>query len=153
MRMATQLLRCCLVLLLAGIAASGVPALAGGKIGPVVPQGQGESCVEPVDVMRRNHMEFILHQRDETVHRGIRTSKYSLNECISCHVVPDSAGDMPAAGEAGHFCSSCHVYAAVQIDCFQCHADQPMSVGHGGRPARTAHVGDTHESVATQEGQ
>ena len=42
---------------------------------PDVAEAEGK-CVEPTDVMRRDHMEFILHQRDETVHEGIRTSKH-----------------------------------------------------------------------------
>ncbi|MGD2056814.1 MAG: sulfur reduction protein DsrJ, partial [Gammaproteobacteria bacterium] len=42
-----------------------------------------QGCVEPTEEMRRNHMEYILHQRDETMHRGIRTKQYSLEECIN----------------------------------------------------------------------
>ena len=44
-----------------------------------------KSCVEPTDFMRRNHMEVIKHQRDETVHGGIRSTKHSLAVCIACH--------------------------------------------------------------------
>ena len=47
---------------------------------------QLESCVEPTEFMRRNHMEVIKHQRDETVHNGIRSTKHSLAGCIECHV-------------------------------------------------------------------
>ena len=39
-----------------------------------------EHCVEPTEIMRRNHMDFLLHQRDETVLKGVRTQKYSLVE-------------------------------------------------------------------------
>ena len=35
---------------------------------------KGDKCVEPTDVMRRNHMEFILHQRDDTMRRGVRVA-------------------------------------------------------------------------------
>ena len=101
---------------------------------PVIPEAQGrvseaQGCVEPVEEMRKNHMEYILHQRDETVYRGIRTRQYSLEECINCHV--SDAPDAPRYGDVEHFCSSCHTYAAVQIDCFQCHADRPVKTsGH-----------------------
>ncbi len=96
---------------------------------PVIPEAQArfsdeQGCVEPVDEMRRNHMEYILHQRDETVYEGIRTRQYSLNECINCHV--SDAPDAPRISSEKHFCSSCHTYAAVSIDCFQCHADRPV---------------------------
>jgi hypothetical protein len=95
---------------------------------PVIPEAhsrvsEAQGCVEPVEEMRRNHMEYILHQRDETMHRGIRTRQYSLAECINCHV--SDASDAPRYGNKTHFCSSCHTYAAVSIDCFQCHADRP----------------------------
>jgi len=78
---------------------------------------QGDQCVEPTDEMRRNHMKYILHQRDETMHRGIRTTKHSLKGCINCHADPETGSVL---GENG-FCETCHTYAAVKIDCFGCH--------------------------------
>jgi hypothetical protein len=92
---------------------------------PQVPKAKAEQCVEPTEVMRRDHMEFILHQRDETMHRGIRTKRHSLSECISCHVNPGPDGSFPRVSDAQHFCASCHAYASVNIDCFQCHSDVP----------------------------
>ena len=82
---------------------------------------KGEQCVEPNDVMRRNHMDFLKHQRDETLREGIRGQKYSLNDCIDCHAVtsPDVAGGKVRTLKP--FCAECHSYAAVSIDCFQCH--------------------------------
>ena len=97
--------------------------------GPFIPKAQRrysdtQGCVEPTDEMRTNHMEYILDQRDATMHEGIRTTQYSLNECINCHV--SDAPDAPRADSEKHFCNSCHTYAAVSIDCFQCHADRPV---------------------------
>ena len=97
---------------------------------PVVPEAQrrvseAQGCVEPTADMRRNHMKYILHQRDETMHQGIRTKRYSLEECINCHV--SSAPDAPRVSSEQHFCNSCHTYAAVNIDCFECHADRPAA--------------------------
>ena len=37
-------------------------------------------CVEPVEIMRKQHFEFMLEHRDDTVIDGIRTKKHSLNE-------------------------------------------------------------------------
>ena len=78
-----------------------------------------------------------MHQRDETVHRGIRTRKHSLKECIECHVQRDDAGSTIPVDAPGQFCQSCHEYAAVSMDCFQCHATTPDSGGYaamGGTP-------------------
>jgi hypothetical protein len=109
-----------------------LPALAraGDSLLPVVPQAQHrvsetQGCVEPTEDMRRNHMKYILHQRDETVHEGIRTKQFSLEQCIDCHV--SSAPDAPRVSSEQHFCNSCHTYAAVNIDCFECHADRPLA--------------------------
>ena len=90
------------------------------------PTDESLKCIQPEDEMRRNHMEYILHQRDITMHEGIRTETDSLAECINCHVEPDSNGEIAGIETDKHFCNACHQYAAVQIDCFQCHADRPQ---------------------------
>lgn len=92
---------------------------------PVIPHGKGTSCVEPVDIMRKNHMVFLLHKRDQTMHEGIRTKKYSLKECINCHVQKNNSGQYISINAEGQFCQSCHSYASVHIDCFECHATKP----------------------------
>lgn len=84
-----------------------------------------EKCVEPVEVMRRQHMEFILHQRDETMYQGIRSSRHSLAGCVNCHVTYDAEGAPLSYHDSRHFCTTCHQYAAVKIDCFQCHNSKP----------------------------
>lgn len=89
---------------------------------------KGDACVEPNDVMRRNHMKFLLHHREDTLRRGVRTKKYSLNECLECHVQPDKDGKVARIDSPNHFCSTCHVYAAVKLDCFECHSDLPKSM-------------------------
>ncbi len=99
---------------------------------PTVPKAKAKAtaeygCVNPVADMRKNHMKYLLHQRDQTMHKGIRTKKYSLARCIACHVTPDKHGKYPKFGDNNFFCSSCHNYAAVTIDCFQCHNDNPKS--------------------------
>ncbi len=92
---------------------------------PVHPEARGARCVESEDFMVRNHMNLILHQRDLTMHNGIRTPKYSLKECVGCHVQQRPNGSYIAINDPGQFCQSCHSYAAVQIDCFECHATTP----------------------------
>ena len=82
-------------------------------------------CVEPVEVMRKQHFEFILDHRDRTVIEGIRTTQYSLIACVDCHITANAQGEYARYSEETHFCASCHQFAAVTIDCFQCHADRP----------------------------
>ena len=118
-----------LIMVAAGLLLA-LPLYAGDVPSPVLPKAKAKAneefgCVEPLDVMRKNHMEFILHQRDDTMYEGIRTSKYALAECINCHVVPEQDGSYARYGDDKHFCSTCHTYAAVNIDCFGCHRDTP----------------------------
>jgi hypothetical protein len=111
---------------------------------PSVHTTPGEKCVEPTDVMRRDHMQFILHQRDDTMHRGIRTSKHSLKNCVNCHADPKTGSVLGKDG----FCQSCHTYAAVKIDCFGCHTDKPEKA-----PARKAAApGDIQAGAAAVTG-
>ena len=84
---------------------------------PAMKAERGESCVAPTEEMRRNHMKMLFHQRDETVHEGIRTKRFSLKQCVDCHASRKTGSVL---GEKG-FCASCHAYAAVKIDCFECH--------------------------------
>jgi hypothetical protein len=102
----------------------GAAALAGsgertaGRVAlPVVKIEQGEACVAPVAEMRRNHMMMLLRQRDRTMREGIRETRFGLQNCIECHASRKTGSVL---GEEG-FCSSCHAYASVKIDCFECH--------------------------------
>lgn len=83
------------------------------------------SCVEATDFMRRNHMEVIKHQRDATVHGGIRSTKHSLAGCIDCHVARDAQGQVLPVNDEKQFCGACHDFAAVRLNCFDCHATVP----------------------------
>ena len=83
------------------------------------------SCVRDTSFMRRNHMNLLLHNRDETMHNGIRTKKESLQGCINCHVTKDEAGKAIKVSDPKHFCAACHEYAAVKLDCFECHRSTP----------------------------
>jgi hypothetical protein len=85
---------------------------------PVVKIEKGEACVAPVEEMRRNHMKMLFHQRDRTMREGIRTTQFSLKGCVDCHASTKTGSVLGAEG----FCSSCHAYASVRIDCFECHS-------------------------------
>ncbi|MCW8927072.1 MAG: hypothetical protein OQJ84_12500 [Xanthomonadales bacterium] len=97
---------------------------------PSIPLAQGENCVEDSGFMRRNHMDLLKHQRDETMLEGVRGKPYSLKDCLACHVVRGPDAVPVTVSSPQHFCRSCHDYAAVSIDCFQCHASRPdMAAG------------------------
>ena len=81
----------------------------------------GDKCVEPNDIMRRNHMACLMHQRDEPVIEGNRGKKYSLQQCINCHATVDPEIKDSKVRTVKPFCAECHSYAAVKIDCFACH--------------------------------
>jgi predicted CXXCH cytochrome family protein len=85
----------------------------------------GTQCVAPPELMRRSHMEFLKHQRDDTVHGGIRGAKFSLKGCIECHASQKTGS---VAKAETNFCVSCHSYAAVKIDCFGCHTSKSGTV-------------------------
>lgn len=86
-------------------------------IGPEHPEGN--------EFMRVNHMNLLVDDRNKTVRLGDRSVKYSLKECVACHAVmgPD-AQPIPVNAE-NQFCAACHAYAAVKMDCFQCHKTTP----------------------------
>lgn len=83
--------------------------------------GKGGQCVEEPKLMRKIHMNLLKHQRDETMHKGIRGQKNSLADCIECHA-GKKTNNVLGSDEA--FCQGCHVYAAVKLDCFECHTSK-----------------------------
>ena len=95
---------------------------------PSYPKGRGEYCVEPTDVMRRDHFEYLMHHRQISVHLGVRSKRHSLVGCVDCHASQADDGTYISVNEPGQFCRSCHVYTAVKIDCFSCHAAVPDAV-------------------------
>ncbi|MGA8863601.1 MAG: hypothetical protein WBM09_09725 [Gallionella sp.] len=91
---------------------------------PKLDIGKGGQCVAPTEWMRVNHMKVLFKQRNETVHQGIRGSKYSLKNCVECHA---SLRDNSVIGRPDSFCEGCHRYEAVKIDCFECHSSKRSS--------------------------
>lgn len=89
---------------------------------PKLERGKGEKCVEETQFMRRNHMDLLKHHRDDTMRRGIRTTKHSLKGCVECHA-SEKTGSVAAGKE--DFCAACHSYASVKLDCWDCHATKP----------------------------
>jgi len=94
---------------------------------PVIPKALAGAEKGHAELMRRDHMDLMIHKRDETVHQGVRTKKYSLKACIACHAVLDNEKQPVSYSNPKHFCRICHDYAAVTIDCFQCHTSKPPS--------------------------
>ena len=108
---------------------------------PVIAQASGRTpepkividkpgrCVADTATMRREHPDMLKHQRDLTVHEGIRTRRFSLKACVDCHASSKTGSVLGAQG----FCQSCHSYAGVKLDCFECHSPK-ASIAVAGRP-------------------
>jgi len=114
------------VLALAGFADAGEQRASRVAL-PVVKIEKGEACVAPTAQMRRDHMKMLLHQRDGTLRQGLREPRFSLKNCIDCHASSVSGSVLGKDG----FCSSCHAYAAVSMDCFECHTPLRQSRAAG----------------------
>jgi hypothetical protein len=114
-------------------------ATAGRVPKPVIEVARGGQCVEDPAYMRRNHMQLLKHQRGDTLRGGVRTGKYSLKACIECHA-SQSTNSVSATNT--NFCQSCHTYAAVTLDCFGCHANQPAK--------NAASTQSPHETLQSQ---
>ena len=114
-------------LVVAGSVAPAGPMQTAGRtpVPQIEPARAGSQCVEPAALMRRNHMVYLKHQRDDTVHGGVRGAKYSLKGCIACHA---NAQTRSVAAAESNFCVSCHSYAAVSIDCFERHTSKAGEV-------------------------
>lgn len=99
---------------------------------PVVTVTAEGKCVEDTPFMLRNHMELLKHHRDQTVREGVRTTQHSLANCVTCHASRETGR---VTGSKDAFCEGCHRYAAVQLDCFECHSDRPKpAVAASGGP-------------------
>jgi hypothetical protein len=95
-------------------------------------------CVEDTPYMLRNHMDLLKHHRDLTVREGVRTTQHSLANCVTCHASKETGR---VTGSKDAFCEGCHRYAAVTLDCFECHSDRPKPIVAAGNlpiPAGTA---------------
>lgn len=108
--------------LTAGVAISG-------SVYPDIPKATGEAHPEGNEFMRVNHMDLLRHDRDLTMRQGIRDTNYSLAECVTCHAVNGPDAKPVTIKSEEHFCRTCHEYAAVKIDCFQCHNSVPDDLG------------------------
>ena len=94
-------------------------------------ENPGTQCVAPAEEMRRNHMEMLKHQRKLTLREGVRGSKVSLNGCIECHASKKTGS---VIGSNENFCQSCHAFAAVKLDCWDCHQPKAGYKATGAKP-------------------
>ncbi|OUS05816.1 hypothetical protein A9Q96_10750 [Rhodobacterales bacterium 52_120_T64] len=85
----------------------------------------GEAHPEGNEYWRVNHMDLLRHDRDLTMREGIRDTDASIAECVTCHAVNGLDAKPVTVKSEDHFCRVCHDYAAVKIDCFQCHNSIP----------------------------
>ncbi len=97
---------------------------------PSIPKANDNPDYHGDEEIRKTHMLGLMHQRDETMHEGVRSKDDSLNACMTCHAVKSETGMAVSYDSPQHFCRVCHDYTAVTVDCFSCHASTPdMRVG------------------------
>lgn len=125
-------------LLLIGALLPGGAVAAGERspLWPDIPAATGQPHPEGREYWRRNHMDLMRHDRDLTMREGERAIGASLKGCFDCHAARDAAGQVLSYADAGHFCRSCHDYAAVRVDCFMCHRSTPEGVDEGAKQAQ-----------------
>jgi len=129
-----KLLRILVITLAALAAVSAAPTFAGGgsrTAEPTIEIANPGKCVAPADEMRRNHMDMLRHQRDRSLRQGIRGEAASLNACIECHASKKTGSVL---GSNDNFCQGCHAYAAVKLDCFECHQPKAGFKAAGVKP-------------------
>jgi hypothetical protein len=77
-----------------------------------------KECIEPVAVMRTQHMKILDIWRDDVVRKGEKLYKGSNGKiyemslqstCMDCH------------SNKSNFCDQCHNYMAVNPYCWDCH--------------------------------
>jgi len=100
---------------------------AGAVAFPALPRGIGETCVEPLEVMRKDHMKLLNRRRGLRAHGGIRAARHSLAGCVHCHAQQDAGGGFIAVDAPGQFCETCHAFSGVRPGCFECHAAKPAA--------------------------
>ena len=112
---------------------------------PAIPHGKGERCIADRDVMRRDHMRMLLSYRHQAVRDGAHQPQHGIDDCVSCHAVKGADGGSVGIDSPQHFCRVCHDYAAVRIDCFECHPSRPQA-----QPVRSGRA-QTGSDVAALE--
>ncbi|WP_434510682.1 sulfate reduction electron transfer complex DsrMKJOP subunit DsrJ [Desulfitobacterium sp. AusDCA] len=117
---------------------------------PVIQQLSDKECVEPAEYMRQNHMQLLLQWRDAKVRDGqsvyinSKGKAYDISlegTCLKCHddktvsdsvtsnaakpnvSAPNAATTNLTSDGSNQFCFSCHNYASVKPNCWNCHSD------------------------------
>ncbi len=132
-----------LVLLIALMfgAATALSAQERSSLWPEIPAATGAPHPEGNEYWRRNHMNLMRHDRDQTMRDGNREVEASLKGCFDCHAAADGEGTIVTYESDKHFCRSCHDFVAVKVDCFMCHRSTPEGVDE------TADEGADHAAI------
>jgi hypothetical protein len=122
-----RLLGICLrVVAVAGAAAFAMASVPNAMAGVTTPEpeiamAKAAHCIRDDEYMIRHHPDMLKHQRVDTLRRGIRSGDFSLKHCMECHSNYQTAGNGPIKTD----CDNCHEFAAVELDCWDCHAKRP----------------------------
>ena len=90
---------------------------AGYRPNPVLPISENQ-CIESKEYMKQYHMQLLQQWRDSAVRHDVTTFTASDNKtydisltdtCLKCH------------SNKSEFCDTCHNYAGVSPNCWECH--------------------------------
>ncbi len=85
---------------------------------PAIKQMKEKQCVRPTKYMNAHHMKLLDEWRDSVIRDndryfgiidGVRYEKSLQNTCMHCH------------SNKRNFCDKCHIYADVEVYCWDCH--------------------------------
>ena len=95
----------------------------------------GITCVLPKAQMRERHMDLLKQWREEVVRQSDRTPVTLLNGatmersltngCMKCH----ARVDWGAYRAVATYCTDCHDYVGIKLDCWTCHLDPAPPLG------------------------
>ena len=109
-----------IIAVLAGLAVPFLYSKIAGGTAPVLapPPGGEKQCVEPVEYMRKHHVDLLIQWRDARVREGVlkyvasdgREYTASLTQtCLGCH------------SNKANFCDRCHDQIPEHPRCWDCH--------------------------------
>lgn len=125
MHSSTGVLRAVLLIMMCGLPIYSTALYSDSAVTPGSKAATTANCVAPTTEIRRNHMDYLKHDRIRVVQQGVRDVRNSLADCVDCHAEKDGKGGYHPINAEGQFCSGCHQYVAVSLTCFQCHSKKP----------------------------
>ncbi len=92
---------------------------------PILP-AQEKECIAPRGYMRTSHMRLLVDWRDSVVRHGMHSYRASSGRTYAMGFTGTCLSAGCHANKAD-FCDRCHNYAAVSVNCWDCHVDPKLA--------------------------